>query len=390
MNTDFRVSCGYFEHPKIQKLGRILGSDGILSHLRLLRFVAVNRPSGELHSMDCLDIALASGFGGDEAVFLAALLDTHLLDEGADGALTVHGWADHNDYATTAPQRKAKAQSAAAARWGKPEAPPVAQKSPAGAQNAQTDAKNAQLSIEHCSEHEEAMLETDCSNAPTYKHTSKPSYVPTSEAYEKATTPRVASSSHPPASDASDCPEAVVVARSLRDLGVSDGVAAELIRTKGCEYVQKQIEWWPFRLREKEASGKPVRDPGAFLAKAIQDGYAVPGTYSQARKTQAEQTRRAERAQTDQERLQAEKLAAEADRDQIAQAFARLSPEQRQEISEETTREFVRLYPVHAKPQQAMLLENPERMPPGPRKLWLGIRNALLAVMEVEKLKGRE
>ena len=61
MNTDFRLSVGYFEHPKVQKLERRLGAEGVLSHLRLLRFVSQYKPDGNLSGMDAEEVGMAGG-----------------------------------------------------------------------------------------------------------------------------------------------------------------------------------------------------------------------------------------------------------------------------------------------------------------------------------------
>mgnify|MGYP000243346383 CR=1 FL=1 len=60
MNRDIRLSVGFFDHPKIIKLERQLGYEGVIALIRLWLWVAQNRPSGLLSGMDDEDIAIAA------------------------------------------------------------------------------------------------------------------------------------------------------------------------------------------------------------------------------------------------------------------------------------------------------------------------------------------
>lgn len=117
---DFRLSTGYFEHPKTIKLERRLGDSGVLSHIRLLRFCASNptRWDGNLLGMSAEDIAIAAGWKGDEEDFVKALLECRLLDKIPEG-LVIHDWADHNTYVADGIERSEKAKKAANKRWAK-------------------------------------------------------------------------------------------------------------------------------------------------------------------------------------------------------------------------------------------------------------------------------
>ena len=119
MNSDFRLSVGYFAHAKVQKLGRRLGDSGVLAHIKLLSYAAQNRPNGVLTNMDSDDIAIASGYGSDPDAFIQALLDLHLLDRTDDGVLELHDWAEHNPWASGAPERSCAGKRAADARWAR-------------------------------------------------------------------------------------------------------------------------------------------------------------------------------------------------------------------------------------------------------------------------------
>ena len=159
MNTDFRLSVGYFEHPKVQKLERRLGAEGVLSHLRLLRFVSQYKPDGNLSGMDAEEVGMAGGFKGEAGTFVDALISLRLLDKRATG-LHVHDWADHNPYAAHAEARTEKARKAADVRWG-----------------------NARPQYQECSEHDLALPQASLSNAPSPTPIPTPIPTPVPEPY---------------------------------------------------------------------------------------------------------------------------------------------------------------------------------------------------------------
>ena len=117
MNTDFRLSVGYFEHPKVLKLERRLGEGAVLAHIRLLRFTTMNKPDGILSGMDSEDIAIAAGYKGDPDPFITLLLTLRLIDQ-EDGEYSLHDWAEWNPWAAGSKNRTDKARVAAATRWG--------------------------------------------------------------------------------------------------------------------------------------------------------------------------------------------------------------------------------------------------------------------------------
>ena len=97
MNEDIRLNVGFFEHPKIVKLGRKFGCGGVMAFLRLLLWVTTGRPSGLLEKMEPDDIAIAAKWEGDAAEFIEQLVNLRLIDL-INGVYAIHDWEDHNSW----------------------------------------------------------------------------------------------------------------------------------------------------------------------------------------------------------------------------------------------------------------------------------------------------
>lgn len=124
--ADFRVKCGFFNHPKTKKLKRAHGAEGVISFLRVWEYAAQNR-----HGVDKVysaeEIELAVDWEGEVGKFAETLAAYGFLDEVEDGYV-LHDWGEHNGYAATAQARSEAGRKAAAARWerrhgSEPEAP---------------------------------------------------------------------------------------------------------------------------------------------------------------------------------------------------------------------------------------------------------------------------
>lgn len=116
---DFRLSSVFRDHPKIAKLERLLGADGVLAWVQLLAYTSMQRPDGRLTKMDPEDIAIAARWKGDAATFLDALADLKLIDRREKNCGKLHNWSKHNGYAAGFNQRSNHARRAAKARWEK-------------------------------------------------------------------------------------------------------------------------------------------------------------------------------------------------------------------------------------------------------------------------------
>ena len=104
MNTDIRLSVGFWQHPKTKKLTRRLGLEAVRSLQILWLWCAVNRPGGQLSGMDNEDIELAADWQGEENAFVTALCSIGFLD-GSDGNLSLHGWQENNTWAAASDMR---------------------------------------------------------------------------------------------------------------------------------------------------------------------------------------------------------------------------------------------------------------------------------------------
>lgn len=104
MNSDIRLSVGFFDHPKIIKLERQLGLEGLTALLRLWLWAAQNRPSGILSGMDGEDIEIAARWKGEPTAFNAVTRALRLLDNVA-GTHQIHDWQEHNTWQSDAENR---------------------------------------------------------------------------------------------------------------------------------------------------------------------------------------------------------------------------------------------------------------------------------------------
>lgn len=105
MNTDIRLSTGFWQHPKTRKLSRRLGLEGVRSLQILWAWTAQNRPDGDLSGMDWEDIELAADWQGDERAFFDYCLGTWIDENPGGDGYVVHDWKEHNSWAAEADAR---------------------------------------------------------------------------------------------------------------------------------------------------------------------------------------------------------------------------------------------------------------------------------------------
>jgi hypothetical protein len=123
MNSDIRLSIGWNQNPKIVKLRRKLGADGVLGLITLWTYVGGQRADGVLTGMDDDDIAIVADYPGDSARFVATLAELRLIEKhGNDWA--IHDWQTNNPWAAGHPARAERARKAVLARWNRRNPPP--------------------------------------------------------------------------------------------------------------------------------------------------------------------------------------------------------------------------------------------------------------------------
>ncbi len=120
MNSDIRISTGYPDHPKVRKLLRRLGAEGIKSHIFLLCKVGYLKTKGVLHDFDVDVIEDTAQWTGERGKFVEVLMsdDIRLL-ELKDGVYQIHDWEYWNPWACGSEERSDQASKAAKARWAK-------------------------------------------------------------------------------------------------------------------------------------------------------------------------------------------------------------------------------------------------------------------------------
>lgn len=117
MNTDIRLSCGFWSHPKTKRLVKRLGLEGVRSLQILWLWAAQERPSGCLSGMDAEDIELAADWDGEDGKFFSECLG-RWIDESEEG-FCLHDWEDHNAWASEADNRSDTARLSRLARVNK-------------------------------------------------------------------------------------------------------------------------------------------------------------------------------------------------------------------------------------------------------------------------------
>lgn len=104
MNTDIRISVTFLQNPKIKKLERRVGLEGLKALLALWIWTAQNKPTGDLAGLDNEAVEMVADWNGDEGAFVTALKALRLLD-GEENAYCVHDWLENNPWAAGSDER---------------------------------------------------------------------------------------------------------------------------------------------------------------------------------------------------------------------------------------------------------------------------------------------
>jgi len=103
MNTDIRLSTGFWFHPKTKRLIRDAGLEAVRSLQILWCWVAQNRPDGDISDLDCDDIEDAADWNGQRGEFYSSIRE-RWIDEN-EGKLLIHDWQEHNSWAAESGER---------------------------------------------------------------------------------------------------------------------------------------------------------------------------------------------------------------------------------------------------------------------------------------------
>lgn len=117
MNSDIRLSIGFWQHPKTRKLIRRGGLEVVRSLQILWCFCAQERTNGILSGMDIDDIEIAADWQGEPGKLVELLLKGNWMEMLADSTYALHGWEERQAFVSKAESRKAHAKAAAESRW---------------------------------------------------------------------------------------------------------------------------------------------------------------------------------------------------------------------------------------------------------------------------------
>lgn len=167
--ADFRIVCGFFDHPKTKKLRRALGDAGVILLLRIWEYATQSRHTADKVYSD-EEIELAVDWDGEDGEFVKILVACGWLDEIRDG-YALHDWSEHNSYAANAKSRSDAARRAAKARWEEKR----------GVKTEPDMSKNADECEAQCPTHDSALPIDAKGNAPSPSPFPSPSPSPKKE-----------------------------------------------------------------------------------------------------------------------------------------------------------------------------------------------------------------
>jgi len=104
VNTDIRISVTFLQNPKIKKLERRVGLEGLKALLALWIWTAQNKPTGDLAGLDDESVEMAADWVGEDGAFVQALKALRLLD-GEEGSYCIHDWVENNGWAANESDR---------------------------------------------------------------------------------------------------------------------------------------------------------------------------------------------------------------------------------------------------------------------------------------------
>jgi len=339
VSTDFRVKSGYFSNLKTMKLEHRFGSGAVVGHLRLIEYCAINKPDGVFDDMEAEDIELIAHWNGEAGAFFEVLLSLRLLDEIKPGLYAMHDWEEHNPYvfgsemrserarkAGQASQRSRRTRSQRTGGQGGVKAEPAVEQpdepiEAAVEQSAQREANKVDQAVELEAEQEAKInelgveLNSDQSLTSSSTLSSAPSStesndvfnpVSISDSVSDSVSVTVSDSSQPspintaaannPACAREEAALSDEEAELLRKLTSDFGNRPALERSDALRLlcaprsdgksplavIRQQLRYWPYR--------QPGTSPRPFLIKAIDEDWAAPPGWIEAKKRHDDET----------------------------------------------------------------------------------------------------
>jgi hypothetical protein len=117
VSIDIQVNANFLQNPKIVKLRRRLGSDGVLALLQLWCHARMDRPDGDLGLISNEDLEIVSGWNGENDVFADTLADLGLIDRHDDASTSIHDWNEHESFSMKSSKRVDAGKKGAITRW---------------------------------------------------------------------------------------------------------------------------------------------------------------------------------------------------------------------------------------------------------------------------------
>ncbi|MGE0193312.1 MAG: hypothetical protein AB7T63_14865 [Planctomycetota bacterium] len=118
VDGDFRVHIGFFRHVKTRRLRAACGVEGVLGLLTVWAYAAENHADGCLGKLTPAEIELIADWSGSAGSLYTALVACGFADLSQAGVVTLHDWAEHQQWIVNRPARQRKARLASRARWG--------------------------------------------------------------------------------------------------------------------------------------------------------------------------------------------------------------------------------------------------------------------------------
>jgi len=102
MHTYIKIPVNFQRNPKVAKLKRKLGAEGVCALLTLWCFVAESFPSGDITGLDVSEIENAAGWSGAQGLFYTTITDPSCLwIVKSEGSISIKNWHKHQSHLKT-------------------------------------------------------------------------------------------------------------------------------------------------------------------------------------------------------------------------------------------------------------------------------------------------